>query len=105
MISWKWISGEMGEFWPSYHVSDIQYNRKTYQALPHSWSISVSDGCKTGVGHCHIRIVVEGTKCKGSGCELKRECGAMKDCNTDRIYTSVGSHSRSMKEAGFLTFW
>jgi len=90
MISWKWISGEVaGSSWPFYEVSDIKYNKKTFQALPSGWSINVSKSCKKGaVGLCHIQLIVHGTKCPSGGCVLKRECGSMKSCVTGKPYIS-----------------
>jgi len=96
MVSWKWISGKVeSSTWPTFEVSDIQYSKKTYEALPHSWSINVSEGCKTGNAACHIRIIMEGTKCPAGGCLLKRECGSMKDCVSGLPWNPNGTTASS----------
>jgi len=104
MISWKWISGSVSgdPHWPHFNVNDIQYNRKTFQALPHSWGVVVSDGCKTGDGRCHIQVTVEGTRCPSiGGCPLTRECGRMKNCHTNSTYTPLRSTATSTAVARF----
>ena len=71
MISWKWISGglQAQSHYPTYEVSDLQYNKKTFEALPHSWSVSVSPGCQPGdATPCKITITVEGPQCPSGGC-------------------------------------
>jgi len=97
MVSWKWISGEApGNTWPTFQVSDIQYNNKTYDALPHHWGINVSEGCKNAtLGACHIDVTVEGTKCPPGGCILTRECGSMKNCKTGKDFLGATSASAS----------
>lgn len=91
MISWKWISGRLkyNGYWPSYQVSDIRYNRKTFDALPHSWGVTVTPGCEAAWrGPCRIQITVEGTKCPPGGCTIRRECGGMTSCATNAPYVS-----------------
>jgi hypothetical protein len=106
MISWKWISGTVKDIkhWPSFQVSDIQYNNKTFEALPNSWSIKVSDGCKdANKGPCRITVTVEGTKCPSGGCTLERKCGNMKDCMTNAKYTGAASPSNMVNKASTST--
>jgi hypothetical protein len=89
MISWKWISGglQAQSHYPTYEVSDLQYNKKTFEALPHSWSVSVSPGCQPGdATPCKITITVEGPQCPSGGCTVKRECGSIRDCATNNAY-------------------
>merc|ERR1719201_951057 len=89
MISWKWISGglQAQSHYPTYEVSDLQYNKKTFEALPHSWSVSVSPGCQPGdATPCKITITVEGPQCPSGGCTVKHECGSIRDCKTNAAY-------------------
>jgi len=90
MISWKWISGTVPNSpWPYFKVDNIQYNVKTFEALPSSWSINVSNACKAGVnGTCHIQIVVEGTKCPSPACNRDRACGDIFSCSTKPLTTT-----------------
>jgi hypothetical protein len=88
MMSWKWISGSIRNApWPYFKVENIQYNTKTFEALPHTWSINVSEGCKTGGEACHIKLTVEGTRCPAQGCSRERACGQMVSCTTGQPYS------------------
>lgn len=88
MVSQKWIQGSISNApWPYYKVDNIQYNTKTFEALPSSWSIEVTEGCKTGAATCHIKIIVEGTRCPAQGCSLERACGDMVSCSTGQTYS------------------
>jgi len=119
MVSWNWISGCGTESnsqipWPVFKVTDIEYNNKSFVALPLGWQVEVSAGCKAHdcqhrapSGTCHIKIVVEGNSCPPTGCPvLQRECGEIKDCLTDRTYqwTPSGSPSQSSRYLLFFLF-
>lgn len=105
MISWKWISGEhkASSYWPSHQVSDIRYNEKAFEALPHAWAITVSEGCeRADTDTCRIQITVEGSKCPPAGCTLKRECGSMISCATNAMYQR--SSSSTVPTSSYLFF-
>jgi len=105
MVSWKWIENSVGSGsqWPKVTVSNITYNRKTFEALPHQWSVEVTDGCKSGK-NCHITLVVEGSPCPSSGCTLKRECGMdVIDCTTGSVYQSPYKERASATAASGVT--
>lgn len=98
MVSWNWISGCVrgSTTWPVFKVSDIVYSSKGTVALPTTWQVEVSPGCKATdcarkepSGHCHIKITVEGESCPAEGCpQIQRECGEMPDCVTGENYKS-----------------
>eukprot|EP00930_Biecheleria_cincta_P085631 TRINITY_DN75016_c0_g1_i1.p1 TRINITY_DN75016_c0_g1~~TRINITY_DN75016_c0_g1_i1.p1 ORF type:complete len:470 (+),score=68.00 TRINITY_DN75016_c0_g1_i1:112-1410(+) len=98
MVSWNWISGCVrGDTpWPVFNVSEIIYSSKSIVALPTTWQVEVSPGCKAQdclrkepIGQCHIKITVEGEACPAEGCpEIRQECGEMPDCVTGKTYQS-----------------
>jgi len=106
MISWKWIRGDLKNqgHWPSYEVSNLQYNKKTFEALPHKWSVTVSPGCENAneTTSCKIKITVEGTQCPSGGCSVKRQCGNIIDCNTDADYEYRPAHASNAKANGIM---
>jgi hypothetical protein len=63
MISWKWLKSNENH----YHSGHIEYNQKTYQALPMKWSVKVSDPCTQD--SCNIKVIVYGEKCPPGGCD------------------------------------
>lgn len=102
MFSWKWVSGcvpESQTSWPTFEVSNIQYNRKGIESLPDAWKIEVSEACKAqscfpgqmdppASEICHIKLTVEGDKCPEGGCTLLEECGNIEDCSSGLPYVS-----------------
>eukprot|EP00746_Dinoflagellata_sp_MGD_P070128 gnl/MRDRNA2_/MRDRNA2_28694_c0_seq2.p1 gnl/MRDRNA2_/MRDRNA2_28694_c0~~gnl/MRDRNA2_/MRDRNA2_28694_c0_seq2.p1 ORF type:complete len:484 (-),score=69.03 gnl/MRDRNA2_/MRDRNA2_28694_c0_seq2:235-1686(-) len=94
MVSWNWIANRFANGtafgWPLVEVTDIKYNKKTFEALPNRWSVEVRGGCRLPVPRdCHITLIVEGSPCPAAGCTVKRECGTdVIDCTTGAVYQS-----------------
>jgi hypothetical protein len=109
MVSYKWMAGFIpNTAWPYFKVDNIQYNSKTYEALPNSWSINVSRSCAQQNGACHVQLTVEGTKCPSGGCNRLRECGEVLNCNTNQPYTpnytTTTTTSRASTSAAIVSF-
>jgi hypothetical protein len=109
MVSYKWMAGFIpNTAWPYFKVDNIQYNSKTYEALPNSWSINVSRSCAQQNGACHVQLTVEGTKCPSGGCNRLRECGEVLNCNTNQPYvpnyTTTTTSSRATTSAATISF-
>lgn len=72
-----------------YESGEIEYDEKNFVALPTSWRVAVSQGCKTNsLGEdCHVTLTIRGTRCPDGGCPvLPRQCGFHKNCIDDQLY-------------------
>jgi len=100
MVSWNWITNAKSadQSWPVFETRDLVYTQKTFTALPTSWSIRVSEGCRTcsqgssvAACNCHLKLVLRGERCDipGANCQVKKECIECGDTNTKDCLTGM----------------